>query len=238
VGGLFQLDAAGKLVKHYSKAKGQLPSDHVVDLCSGGGKLYLSFREADRWGIAALDPTSGVVSLLAPSGRAATLADEPVLRVYRVWWDSVNARLLANGYFLPAAVWRPSDLAWLQTADGWQRAPRQEPFLRCIVSQGDEALQVSYAGKEAVFQFLKARQTVRWPYPLPQMIGEPAWDDARIWVPAFTGLYEVERASGKSRWLAHQDGVQCLAALRHGGKLYVATNRGLYFCDIPVRSAP
>jgi len=237
-GGLFQLDTSGKIVKSYSKKGSQLPADALVDLCAGGGKLYMSFRESDRYGVAVLDPATDAVSVLAPTVREARLTSEPVYDVYRVWWDSVHARLFANAYFLYGSVIRPSSLGWFQSGNRWLPVPAGEPFLRYIISDGDEALQMSIAGKTAVFEFLKAQHKVQWAYPLPVLIGEPAWDNDRIWVPAHTGLYELDRATGNARWLAHQDDTACLAVLRHGGKLYVATTRGLYSCDIPIRAAP
>ncbi|NQT85939.1 hypothetical protein HQ560_04195 [bacterium] len=90
----------------------------------------------------------------------------------------------------------------------------------------------------ATFEFLKARRKVAWPYIFPHMVGEPAWDDTRIWVPTQTGLYEVERATGAARRLAYQEETACLAVVKLGGRLYVATTRGLYHCAIPARRAP
>ncbi len=233
-GGIQQLDTAGRLVKAYSKKENQLPADWIVDLCAGGGKLYLSFQDFERYGVAVLDPATDTLSVLAPTARETRLTSEPVLFVYRVWWDTVNARLFANEYLLSGAVRRPSDLGWFQTKDGWQRRLRSDgPELRCILSERDETLQVSRGAKEVIFEFLKARQTVRWPFPLPDQAGEPAWDDTRIWVPTCLGLHEIDRATGAARWLAHQDDTPCLAVLKHNGKLYVATSRGLYFCDVP-----
>ena len=88
-------------------------------------------------------------------------------------------------------------------------------------------------GKETVFEFLKTGKKIKCDLSLPWLIGEPAWDEKRIWVPAYTGLYEIERATGKAKWLAHHQGTQCLAVSKYFGKLYVATTRGLYYCDIP-----
>jgi hypothetical protein len=64
-------------------------------------------------------------------------------------------------------------------------------------------------------------------------MGEPAWDSRRIWVPTPSGLYEVDRTTGRVRWLAYQDGVSFFSLLKHGNRLYVASSRGLYYCNIP-----
>ena len=69
--------------------------------------------------------------------------------------------------------------------------------------------------------------------PVPQLMGEPAWDDKRIWVPTSSGLYEVDRATGNVTWLAYQDGNPFLSVLKADDRLYVATSRGLYYREIP-----
>ncbi|MHC4715456.1 MAG: hypothetical protein ACYS5V_00660, partial [Planctomycetota bacterium] len=69
--------------------------------------------------------------------------------------------------------------------------------------------------------------------PLPELVGEPAWDARRIWVPCYAGLYEIDRKTGRAAWVAHQAHTQCLAALKHGSTLYVATTRGLFSRQVP-----
>jgi ligand-binding sensor domain-containing protein len=64
-------------------------------------------------------------------------------------------------------------------------------------------------------------------------MGEPAWDERRIWVPTYTGLYEVDRRTGHVYWLAHHQDNPFFSVLRHGGRLYIATARGLYYRELP-----
>jgi len=101
------------------------------------------------------------------------------------------------------------------------------------MSQGDEALIVRVAGDQSEFRFVKSGQKVTAAVPVPQLMGEPAWDDSRIWVPTSSGLYEVNRATGGVTWLAYQAGNPFFSLLRAHGRLYVATARGLYYRDIP-----
>jgi tetratricopeptide (TPR) repeat protein len=100
VGGIYKVNLAGELVKHYQKGLNEIPSNHIVDLCTGAGKLYMSFRESDRYGVAVLDPASNDAMVLAPTSREATLQTEPVYDVKRIWWDATNNQLYANNFFL------------------------------------------------------------------------------------------------------------------------------------------
>jgi len=127
---------------------------------------------------------------------------------------------------------------WLLAPDGWKVKSESKTTLRYVLSESDETLQLWATDDTATFEFLKARQKVAWPYRFPHMVGEPAWDATRIWVPTEMGLYEVDRATGKARRLACQEETACLAVVKLGGRLYVATTRGLYHCAIPARRAP
>jgi len=231
--GLYRLDTGGKLIRHYSRKDGSLPADHIVDLCQGGGKIYLCFRGADQYGVAMLDPATDRVSVLAPSSREANLAAEPISFVYRVWWDADNSRLYASDYLRFASTAYPThQCVWMQKGKAWQRYSGEEGP-RLVVSQGDEALLVQIKGKQTQFRFLKAGTTVPAEVPLPWLMGERAWDDHRIWAPTYTGLYEIDRATGRITWLARQTDNPFLSALRQDDRLYVATSRGLYYRDIP-----
>lgn len=64
--------------------------------------------------------------------------------------------------------------------------------------------------------------------PFVHKIPEPTWDARRIWLPTYTGLYEISRATGEKTWLAHKEDTPCLAVVRLEEYLYVATTRGLY----------
>jgi hypothetical protein len=231
--GLYKLDLNGNLLKHYCRKNNSLPADHIVDLCEGGGKIYLSYRNSDRYGIAMLDPTTDHISVLAPSSRDAKSESEPVCDVYRVWWDAVNSRLYASYYLRFASV---SDIrrqfGWMQDGKTWQRY-LDEKAPRLVVSNDNEALLVRIKGDRTSFEFLKAQKNVMADVPLPWLMGEPAWDELRIWAATFNGLYEINRASGHVTWLAHQDGNPFLSVLKHGNRLYVATSCGLYYYTIP-----
>ena len=69
--------------------------------------------------------------------------------------------------------------------------------------------------------------------PLPLMMGEPAWDERRIWAPTASGLYEIDRRTGKVRWVAYQDDTLFYCVLKQGGRLYIATSQGVYYSEIP-----
>ncbi len=231
--GLYKLDTNGRLLKHYSRKDGTLPADHVVDLCEGDGKIYLCYRDSDQYGVATLDPATNKVSVMAPSSREAKLEAEPVYGVYRVWWDAANCRLHASHYLRFASVADVThQFGWMQKGKAWRRYSGKDAP-RLIVSDADEALLVQIVGKQTEFRFLKSGQKVTAKVPLPWLMGEPAWDEHRIWVPTFTGLYEIERDTGRVTWLAHQDGNPFLSVLKQGGRLYVATSRGLYYREIP-----
>ena len=220
-------------MRRYRKSRGGLPSDHIVDLCAGGNKLYMSFRESDRYGVAAADPASGAVAILAPTSRRATFSTEPVLDAYRVWWDSVNSRLLVNNFFLYESVRGYQPHRWVLTDRTWRRIGTKEVFPRFVVSDGKESVQMRIDGRDCIFEFLGSGETIRCRLPLPDLVGEPAWDSTRLWAPTYMGLYEINRLSGHAEWVAHQDHTQALAALTHEGRLYLATTRGLYWCAIP-----
>lgn len=233
--GLYKLNTSGEVLKHFSKADNTLPSDSIVDLREGDGKLYMSFRESDRYGVAVLDVDKDVVTVLAPSSRQANLRDEPVYDVYRLWWDGANSRLYANYYLRYAgAISDPAETrGWMQRKGGWDALDGSSAAARLIGSDKAESLQVTCNGGEAVFTFLKSGKSITCPLPLPWLIGEPAWDDKRIWVPGFMGLYEIDRASGDIRLVAHQTQNPCLDIVRLDGELYVATRLGLYRWSIP-----
>lgn len=69
--------------------------------------------------------------------------------------------------------------------------------------------------------------------PVRLLMGEPAWDEHRMWVPTPSGLYEVDRGTSKVTWLAHERDTRFLSLLKHGNRLYIAASRGLYYRDIP-----
>lgn len=233
LGGLYELDSQGKVARHYEKKNNELPSDHIVDLCAGRGKLYLSFRESDRYGVAALDPGSGTVTVLAPTSREAKVATEPVRDVYRVWWDPVHSQVYANNFYLYDSLRRYSQHGWMLTPRGWQRLAAGAAFPRLIVSHGTDALQLRIVDRDCVFEFLGGGERVRCRLPLPALVGEPAWDERRLWVPTYAGLYQVDRATGQTQWLAFQKNTHGKAVVKHGGRLYFATTQGLYWRELP-----
>ena len=73
--------------------------------------------------------------------------------------------------------------------------------------------------------------------PVPSLMGEPAWDEQRIWVPSASGLYEVDRATGHVNWLAYQEGNPFFSVLKHGHRLYIATARGLFYRELTATAA-
>lgn len=201
----------------------------VYGLCAGGGKLYVAFRGPPQSGIAVLDPATGRISILAPSSRDASREQEPIDRMQRLLWDAVTPRLYACGYenLNPRPLLLTDVYGWSPQDRTWQRHAVEEAP-RFVVSDGGETLVVRVVGERSEFHFVKANQTVSALVPLPRLMGEPAWDGHRIWVPTASGLYEIDRATAEVRWLAYQDGSQFLSLLKTGGRLYVAASRGLY----------
>ncbi len=236
--GLYRLDTDGKLLKHYTSKDGPLPSDHVVDLREGGGKLFLSLykwdKGSDSYVVAEMDPATERVRILAPSGLNDKPGAEPTYSIYRLWWDGVKSRVYANRYFLSGSPQAWEREGWAQAGEGWEVvSPGAGSAPRYILSEGGEALQVSHLEGKTLFEFLKAGEKLAVDLPVPECVGEAAWDATRLWVPSFLGLYQIERKTGRVTWLAYQEKTQCLAVLKHAGKLYVATTRGLFACDIP-----
>jgi hypothetical protein len=231
--GLYKLDVNGKLLKHYSRNRTSFPGYRVFDVCEGSGKIFFVFQGSPQSGIAVLDLATDNVSVLAPSGHEATWDTEPVV-ARRVWWDTVTPRLYACAYFSYDNELRllTRQYGWLSPDKPWQRYPI-ETAPRFVLSNRDETLLVRVFGKQTEFQFLKAGQKVTAAVPVPSMMGEPAWDERRIWVPTSSGLYEVDRATGHVTWLAYEDGNWFLSLLKAGDQLYVATARGLYYREIP-----
>jgi curli biogenesis system outer membrane secretion channel CsgG/tetratricopeptide (TPR) repeat protein len=227
--GLYKFDDEGKLLKHYHKEDNSLPGNILLDVREGGGTIYLSFGN----GIAALDPATNKVSVLAPSSRKTRRGEEPAGNVERLQWDAVTPLLYTCWYpywyfSFPELgrehSWSPRERKW--------RPCRDENLVHLVASQGDETVTVRFSGAQSEFRFLKGGQTVVAAVPLPLLMGEPAWDEHRIWVATASGLYEVDRATAQVRWLAYKDDNPFLSLLRHGNRLYVATTRGLYYGEI------
>ena len=200
-----------------------------MDVCEGGGKVYISYGG----GIAVLDPATDKVSVLAPSNREVKRGAEPRGGNQRIRWDAATPRLYACSYphwyfTLPELS---SEFGWSPKDKVWELYPiKDAPML--VASQGDEALIVRLSGNRSQFHFVKAGQDVTADVPAPKLMGEPAWDDNRIWVPTASGLYEVDRATGRVTWVTYQEGNPFLSLLIYGNRLYIATNRGLYYQEI------
>lgn len=231
--GLYKLDTNGKLLKHYDQNQASMPGGQIYDVCEGGGKLYFVFQGSPYQGIAVLDPTSDKIAVLAPSRPDASRQAEPRTRVFRLRWDAVTPQLYACCY----VYWHfnaptPEDVyRWTSQDDKWYRFPAEKaPLL--VVSDGGETIIVNVSGEQTEFRFMKAGEIVRTPIPLPQMMGEPAWDEHRIWVPTASGLYEIDRATGRLTWLAYEVGNHFRSLLKAGDRLYVATSQGLYYREI------
>ena len=156
--------------------------------------------------------------------------------MYRIWWDAADERLVANNYFLDREErgGRPA-LCWFREPAGWeyQGYAHTRDSVRYVVSSAGEALQLQLEAGQATLSFQGTEERHSCAIPFPQLIGEPAWDERRIWVPGYMGLYEIERKSGALRWVASQKDTQCLSVVRFGEKLCVATTKGLFSCPVP-----
>ena len=234
--GLDKFDADGNLLKHYTDKDASFPGAEVADLCEGGGKIYAAFRGPPYPGVAVLDPATDSISVIAPSSREAKREQEPIERMRRLRWDAITPRLYASAYAqdYQNRRWSLKELyGWSPQDKTWQRYPVKDAP-QIVVSDGNETLEVRFAGDQSMFHFVKPDQTVTAVVPVPTMIGDPAWDQERIWVPTASGLYEVDRATGEVKWLAYQDGDQFLSVLKADGRLYVATSRALYYLGDPL----
>jgi len=230
--GLYKFDTNGTLLKHYDRENATLPGYRITDVCEGGGKIYFGFKGSPSGGVAVLDPATDTVSVLAPSSRDAKRQEEP-LGVSRLRWDAATPRLYAyfNPYPFEEYPKVSRQFSWTPQKRAWQSYSKNDaPWL--TTSQGDEAILVRPKGTQSVFEFPKTGQQVIATVSLPSTMGEPAWDANRIWVPTASGLYEVDRATGDVRWVAHQDGNPFFSLLKAHGRLYIATARGLYSCGV------
>ncbi|NLE37836.1 MAG: hypothetical protein GX621_07410 [Pirellulaceae bacterium] len=239
--GLYKLDTEGKLLKHYSQSDPSFPGYGIRDICAGGEKIYFIFQGSPRSGVAVLDHKTDTISVLAPSSRNTTWKTEPVDGISRIWWDSVTPRLYACGYWNWSHLKQPPKLVreygWSPQDNTWQRY-RLEDAPQFVVSQGNETLLVRVEGDQTEFHFLKSGEKLSAKVPVPSLMGEPAWDERRIWVPTASGLYEIDRATSHISWLAYQDGNAFFSLLKHDNRLYVATAHGLYYRELSLGSSP
>jgi hypothetical protein len=185
---------------------------------------------------------------------------DPCGGIDRLRWDTATPGLYACHYVYSwfAAPELSCEFAWSPGEKSWQLLQPNGTAPRLVVSQDDDTLIVRISENHPQFHFVKANQDVAADVPLPWMMGEPAWDEHRIWAPTASGLYEVDRASGRVTWLAYRidkpvpsgpyaadfawgrvpwatypNGPLFYSVLRQGDRLYVATSRGLYYCHIP-----
>ena len=70
-------------------------------------------------------------------------------------------------------------------------------------------------------------------HPLLPFVRDAAWDETRLWLPTVAGLYEVDRASGTMRCIAHKDNTPIYTILKDGGWLYLGARDGIYRYRIP-----
>ena len=237
--GLYKLDTKGTFLKHYDQKDGAMPRGSILDLCAGGGKIYFAFQGTPRYGIGVMDPASDKISILVPSGREVKDGTEPRV-ISQVRWDAVGSHLYARFSHYPTNrfpwityeyIWTPENNTWQRLfAHGLER-PKGTPQL--IVSQGDETVIVIDVGESAEFQFQKTGQKVTADVPIRLLMGEPAWDEHRLWAATPSGLYEIDRNTGRVDWLAYEKNNLFMSVLKHGSQLYVATSQGLYCRQIP-----
>jgi len=232
--GLLKLDASGNERKRYNRRDAALPGS-VGEVCAGDGKIFFGFTGTPRNGVAALDPATGKVNVLAPSNDEATTATEPVGDwVSFLMWDATSRRLYAQTHFhrSTGSPTLTGVYCWSAKDSTWRRLPRDEaPHF--VVSEGDETLLARPVGDLTEFRFAKSGEKLTARVPVPTLLGRPAWDARRIWAPTASGLYEIDRATGRITWLAYEDGNCFRSAMKANGRLYVAASRGLYYYDIP-----
>ena len=118
-------------------------------------------------------------------------------------WDAATPRVYAYCYQYQAVCDYPlltNEYSWTPRARTWHAYPiREAP--RLTVSQGDDAVVVRPSGEKSEFEFVKTGQKVTAAVPAAEMMGEPAWDENRIWAPTSSGLYEIDPpAATSSGW--------------------------------------
>jgi hypothetical protein len=225
--GLFEVDGEGKVVRRFvheadSTAADNLPGTRVVDVCAAGEQLYFVWREGETYGVAKLDPESGKVTTLPAKGGVGPTGREPV---ERLWWD--GRRLVANNDGGMGRARR----GWLLEKDEWKKAEGAAPLVALM--QGEETLTIAAEGGKPVAR-LAGSKAMELGVVDPHKAPEPAWTEQDVYLPTATGLYAVERKTGKRRWVAYQADTPCLSVVNDAGMLFVATTRGIFMYATPV----
>ncbi len=242
--GLYVLDPSGRLIAHLSKERGEIPSDHIIAMASTHLRrrsfIYVGFRESDRFGVARFDPPSLKTTVLAPSSRDVSFYDEPVREFYSLWW-SPDESVLWTGHQSERRTdcITTSQVMFRFDGYGWTDIGRAtDP--RWIAVCGGETLHVlakehpTQPGLRTVTMRLHPNRT---PFqsddPLLLTAHDAAWDATRLWLPTVAGLYEVDRASGAMRCVAHKDDTPIYTILKDGGWRYLGARDGIYSYRIP-----
>jgi hypothetical protein len=217
--GLYQVDGEdGHEVRHWKEDPQELPAKQIVDLCAVGDDLYFTWRDGDRYGVGVLNPTTGNITSLAPSGSPATLR-EPTRDAYRIFWDAAGDQILVNNNGSPGLTrmgWVYAEGKWVSTQD-----------LLVAISNGTETLTISGMRNKQVLR-LRGMKDVALTLPDITLAPEPAFNKTTVFLPTDLGLYEIDRVTGRQKWVAHQDATPCLSAVTLGDAVYVMSTRGLY----------
>jgi len=229
--GLQRFDVDGKLLDSRDyRRDGSLPGS-PGKICEGNGRVYFSFKGSPCGGVAVADPATDKITVLAPSSHKATSENEPVSGVSWLSWDAAEQQLFTHDYFHRAggSPVLTSVYCWSAKNGAWKRlSPGNAP--QYVVSHGAETLLVRVVREQTEFRFVKSGQKLLMPVPVPTLLGRPDWDDKHIWAPTASGLYEIDRATGRMTWLAYEQGNVFRSVSKVGEYLYVATSRGLYRC--------
>jgi len=241
--GLYVLDLRGKPMANLRASRGELPYQGVINMCSDGEVVYASVGKHLRTGVVRLDPVKLEVQLLAPTQRGADVRKEPVGGARNLWWEPETSTLWVGNFYERRTCqfnWGSRLFAYRESR--WSLAgPFVEPH--CLAVCEGRSLWISAripsAKKEAraVTMKLHPDETVlQSDHPLLAFVRDAAWDETRLWLPTVAGLYEVDRATGQMRCIAHKDGTPVYSILKDGQCLYLGARDGIYRYRIPGRS--
>ena len=243
--GIYIVDAPDREVKLLRQKRGQIPSDSITSLVSTGtgpeGAVYMAFSTRGRnpHGVALLDPGTLEVRALSPSSRRASVHTEPLEYVRDLWWSPEGSVLWAG-----CRMWRRTSYdssgsmhVFRYENSAWSHVGREGRRLCCPFWKAVCDGRILHCASErhkrpglrrVTMKLHPDRVLLRSDDPLLLTARDAAWDAARLWLATYAGLYEVDRATGTMRCVAHKDGTPVYSILKDGGWLYLGAKDGIY----------
>ncbi len=243
--GLYVIDGSGRKRKLLRREKGEIPSDYVELLTSTGegprDVIYMAFchsyqKSTDRnaYGVARLDPRTLKVTLITSGRRDVSAKEAPVTFIRQLVWDPEEGALWTGGYnsqwfYYESFHWVDA-FRWKDAT--WQRVGRK-PWPDWKVVQDGRTLSVSRQGRTVTARLHSGEVLLSSRDPVLLSASSAAWDRKRLWLATYTGIQEIDRATGRMKCIAHKDETPVAALLRHGGWLYIGARDGIYRYRIP-----